>query len=125
MVGVALRGVVPPSVAVRAPLAPPALGAGPQVALDVGLAVAGRAEAEVTEGALEGLGAGVQAHVHFQAAFGGEGRVAHVAAKQLLTCRHDTTSELNAHAQNAGGAFLCGTLENELPLVLGRLGFGR
>ena len=56
-----------------------------QVLHDVALAVAGRAEALAAVGALEGLGARVEAHVHLQTALGGEGRAAHVAVERLLS----------------------------------------
>ena len=75
------------------PLGPTDLHVGPVVALDVGLAVAGGAEAELAEGALEGLGARVQPHVDLQAALGREGGVAHVAAEQLLTFSGETHRE--------------------------------
>lgn len=52
-------------------------------------AVAGGSEAKFAEGAFEGLRAGVEAHVHLQAAFGGERRVTHVTAEQLLTCEDE------------------------------------
>lgn len=43
-----------------------------------------RAEAQLAVRALEGLRARVQAHVHLQAALGGEGVAAHVAAEEFL-----------------------------------------
>lgn len=66
-----------------------AVAVGPEVALDVGFAVARGSEAQFAEGTLEGLGARVEAHVHLQAAFRGEGGVAHVTAEQFLTCQNN------------------------------------
>lgn len=43
------------------------------------------AESLVAVRTFEGFGAGVQAHVHLQAAFSGKRRAAHVAHEQLLT----------------------------------------
>ena len=44
----------------------------------------GSAEAHLTVRANEGLGAGVEAHVHLEAALGREAGVADVAAERLL-----------------------------------------
>lgn len=59
----------------------------PKVELNVCFPVAGGSEAKFAEGAFEGLGANVEAHVHLQAALCGERGVAHVTAEQLLTCK--------------------------------------
>lgn len=58
-----------------------------EVTLDMGFTVPRSPESEFTEGAFEGLGAGVEAHVNLQTALCGEGGVAHVAAEQFLPCR--------------------------------------
>lgn len=54
------------------------------------LPVAGGPESGLAVGALEGLGAGVQAHVHLKSALGGKGGAAQVAVEHLLVCSSRT-----------------------------------
>ena len=58
-----------------------------EVLLDVRLAMTGSAKAHLTVRANERLGAGVQAHVHLEAALSREAGVADVAAERLLDCK--------------------------------------
>ena len=55
----------------------------------VALAMPGCTEAHVAVWAHKGLGARVQAHVHFEAALSREGRFAHVARVDFLHCKND------------------------------------
>ena len=73
------------------------------MALHVRLPAARRAEAQLAVWTLEGLGPRVQTHVDLQAALGGEGVAAHMAAEELLTCG-GARGQSQAHRQWLEGA---------------------